>query len=86
VAIEVARYGITVNVVAPGWIQTGSSTPEEMMASQHTPLGRPGTPDEVAEVIAFLASNRSTYVTGQSFVVDGGNVIQEYKGPPDGWY
>ncbi|HEV8683307.1 MAG TPA: SDR family NAD(P)-dependent oxidoreductase [Actinomycetota bacterium] len=86
VAIEVARHGITVNVVAPGWIQTGSSTPEEMMASQHTPLGRPGMPDEVAEVIAFLASNRAAYVTGQSFVVDGGNVIQEYKGPPDGWY
>ena len=85
-AVEVARRGITVNSVAPGWIHTQSSTPEEDAAGGNTPMGRPGTPDEVAEVIAFLASDRAAYVTGQSVVVDGGNIIQEYKGPPDGWY
>ena len=85
-AIELARLGITVNAVAPGWIHTGSSTPEEDRAGTHAPMGRSGTPAEVAEVIAFLASERASYVTGQSIVVDGGNVIQEYKGPPDGWY
>ena len=85
-AIEVGRYGITVNAVAPGWIHTGSSTAEEDEAGTHTPVGRSGTPLEVAEVVAFLASDRASYITGQSVVVDGGNVIQEYKGPPERWY
>jgi 3-oxoacyl-[acyl-carrier protein] reductase len=86
VALEVAASGITVNAVAPGWIHTDSSIPEEDLAGSHTPVGRSGTAEEVAEVIAFLASDRAAYVTGQSIVVDGGNVIQEYKGPPAGWY
>jgi 3-oxoacyl-[acyl-carrier protein] reductase len=85
VALEVARHRITVNSVAPGWIETGSSLPEELIAGTHTPVGRPGHPDEVAEVVAFLASESSSYVTGRSIVVDGGNLIQEYKGPPEDW-
>ena len=85
-AIEVAKYGITVNNVAPGWIATGSSTEEERVAAENTPMRRAGTPEEVGDLIAYLASDESTYITGQMIVIDGGNTIQEYKGPSDLYY
>jgi 3-oxoacyl-[acyl-carrier protein] reductase len=78
-ATEVASAGVTVNSVQPGWIATGSQLPDEAEAGLHTPLGRSGTPDEVAEVIAFVASARASYLTGATIVVDGGNTIQEIK-------
>ena len=78
VAIAEGPHGITMNGVAPGWIATGSSLPEEMEAAKHTPLGRAGTPSEVAAAVGFLASRDASY-TGQILVVDGGNILQEIK-------
>jgi len=85
-AIEVARQGITVNAVLPGWILTGSSSEGENVGGLHTPVGRSGRPDEVAAAVAFFASEAASYVTGTTLVVDGGNSIQEYKGPAEGYY
>jgi len=85
-AIEVAKQGITVNCVGPGWISTGSSLEGEMAGALNTPIGRGGTPDEVAKVFRFLASDDASYITGQLIVVDGGNILQEYKGPSELYY
>jgi 3-oxoacyl-[acyl-carrier protein] reductase len=85
-AIETGPHGVTVNAVLPGWIASASQLIHEAIGGGHTPLGRSGTPGEVGEVIAFLASDAASYVTGQGIVVDGGNTIQEFKGPKDAWY
>lgn len=86
IAIEVAKHDIMVNCVLPGWIATASQTTSEEAGGENTPAGRGGTPEEVANMIVFLASEKASYVTGQTFVVDGGNTIQEYKGPKELYY
>lgn len=79
VAIEHGMDGITINGVAPGWVHTGSSLPEELQSASYTPLGRAGKPGEVAAAVVFLASKEASYITGQILVVDGGNILQETK-------
>jgi len=75
-AKEVCRYGIRVNEVVPGLIEGGIGTnvPEKQKAEyiEYCSLGRTGRPQEVAELVAFLASDRSSYINAQSIAVDGG--------------
>ncbi len=78
-AVEVAAKGITVNAVAPGWIATPSSTEHELAMGDATPVGRSGTPAEVASAIAGLSVPAAAYTTGQLLVVDGANSISEEK-------
>ena len=52
----------------------------------NTPLGRSAYPEEVGKVICFLGSDDASYITGQLVVIDGGNTIQEYKGPSELYY
>jgi len=81
-AVDTAAHGITINAVAPGWIATGSQTPQEHDEGLATPAGRSGSPDEIAAAIAWLASPGASYITGQYLVIDGGNSIAEQRATP----
>jgi hypothetical protein len=83
-ALEVARYGINVNCVYPGFIHTSSAyRPKEDVSNEYAeetmrkfglslPMGRQGTPQDVSKAVLFLASDESSYITGTGIVVDGG--------------
>ena len=83
-ALEVARDGICVNSVAPGAIETPTAQaateaiPKELADQMIAaiPLGRWGTPEEIASAVLFLAGDESSYITGQCIVIDGGLTIQ----------
>ena len=72
VAAEVARRGVTVNAVAPGFIETDMTADLPAEVVQAVPARRAGTPDEVAAAVRFLASDEAGYVTGTTLFVDGG--------------
>ena len=83
-AVAMAPHGIRVNAVGPGSIDTAmmagvNANPEAMkMVMSRTPLGRIGTPEEVADVVAFLASDKASYITGETIYVDGGRLGMNY--------
>jgi NAD(P)-dependent dehydrogenase (short-subunit alcohol dehydrogenase family) len=78
-AMELAEHGITVNAIAPGEIATpmtgAEDTDPRTIERPNLPLGRPGHAREIAAWVAFLASKKSSYATGASFVVDGGLML-----------
>lgn len=91
-ALEVAQYGINVNCVCPGHIDTpggreqttAPNFPDKSLEElgKTIPMCRVGTPEEVGDLVAFLASDESKYVTGTHVIIDGANTIQEtYRGP-----
>lgn len=80
-AVELAPYNILVNTVCPGYTLTDLTKKNNSLKqideiSALIPLGRLAEPSEIAEVVAFLVSNKNSYVTGQQLVVDGGYVVR----------
>jgi glucose 1-dehydrogenase len=80
-ALELAKDGIRVNAVAPGVIATERNRADAEELGSEVPLGRVGTPEEVAGLVSWLAGDESRYVTGVSYIVDGGMVQQVVTRP-----
>ena len=78
-AMELAKSGITVNLVAPGWIPTErhANDPQELKDAYASavPMGRMGTDEDIAHAVAFLASDAAKFITGQKISVNGGNTL-----------
>ncbi|UCH01385.1 MAG: SDR family oxidoreductase [Candidatus Bathyarchaeota archaeon] len=82
-ALNVARHGINANTILAGWIDTGlfdRGVYEERVKS--IPLGRNGSPEDIAYLVLFLSSDESSYLTGSDIVIDGGNMRQELRRVP----
>jgi hypothetical protein len=75
-ALELAAQNIRVNSVAPGVIATPRNEADAQSLNSEVPLGRPGKPEEVAALVAWLCSDEATYATGQSYILDGGMTQQ----------
>jgi 3-oxoacyl-[acyl-carrier protein] reductase len=79
-ARELAPWGITVNLVAPGWIPTRRHVAVAQSAkddyTREVPIGRMGVPEDVADTVAFLASDSAEFITGQKLAVNGGNTLE----------
>lgn len=72
-ASELGRDNIRINLVAPGWIPVERHTQSDTSGYQGlVPLGRMGTPEEIANTVAFLASDEASFITGQCLTVNGG--------------
>ena len=80
-ALELAEQNIRVNSVAPGVIATPRTEADAKELDPEVPLGRPGKPEEVAALVAWLASDEAAYATGQSYILDGGMTQQVVKIP-----
>jgi NAD(P)-dependent dehydrogenase (short-subunit alcohol dehydrogenase family) len=80
-AIELADLNIRVNSVAPGVIATPRNEGDAHTLDSEVPLGRAGKPEEVANLVSWLASDEAAYVTGSSYIIDGGMVQQVVKMP-----
>jgi NAD(P)-dependent dehydrogenase (short-subunit alcohol dehydrogenase family) len=80
-ALELANKNIRVNSVAPGVIATPRNKEDAEALDPEVPLGRPGTPEEVAALVAWLCTDEASYVTGQSYIIDGGMTQQVVKIP-----
>ncbi len=78
-AMEVAKFGITVNTISPGYLATDMvmSVPENIREKiiQQIPVGRLGSTDEVAEAVAFLATDNNSYITGSNISINGGQHV-----------
>nr|XP_002739319.1 PREDICTED: carbonyl reductase family member 4-like [Saccoglossus kowalevskii] len=76
-AVELAQHNITVNAIAPGNVITENWGQEQIVLAKSTPLNRFGTPEDMGNAVAFLASPESCYITGQCIVIDGGHTLPE---------
>jgi NAD(P)-dependent dehydrogenase (short-subunit alcohol dehydrogenase family) len=81
-ALDYGKHGIRVNVVCPGTIRTamyvrrlGDDPTLDARLAAETPIGRLGTPEDVAEAVVWLCSDASSFVTGHSLVIDGGDIV-----------